>query len=148
MRKSEPLSHEAQEDFGKALEEVCSNLLKRADEERQQTEPWKNLFAASEQGLKGILSESKNQMMTIALNTTKVITQKFGIRCSDKLFGLIKALLWLSSTKYAMSYAGDAIHDQQGLSCCVDKAREVYYREVLEEIRKLIEEKTNAQTHS
>lgn len=138
LRKSEPLSNEAQEDFGQALEEVCSNLLKRADEERQQTEPWKNLFAASEQGLKGILSESKNQMMTIALNTTEVITQKFGIRCSDKLFGLIKAL------PYAMSYAGDAIHDQQGLSCCVDKAREVYYQEVLEEIRKLIEEKANA----
>jgi len=131
MRKSEPLSPEAQEDFGKALEDVFSHILKRADEERQQSEPWKNLFSASEQGLRGILSESRDQMRTTAMNTINVIKLKFGIECSNKLFGLIMAL------PYAMHKLGDAIRDQQGNSCCVDKAREVYYQEVLDEINKL-----------
>jgi hypothetical protein len=141
-RHIDPLSPEAQAEFGQALEDVFSSVLKRAEEERQQTEPWKNLFSASEQGLRGILSESRNQMGTIAMNTIGVIKAKFGIDCSNKLFYLIMAL------PYAMHKLGDAIRDQQGNSCCVDKAREVYYQEVLEEIKRLTEEKANAQKSS
>ena len=131
MRKSEPLSPVAQEEFGKALEDVFSHILQRADEERKQSEPWKQLFASSEKGLQGLLSEANNQMMKIALNTTHAIEEKFGIKCTDKLFNLVKAL------PFAMNYVRDKIDDEQGMSCCADKARRVYYEEVLDEINKI-----------
>lgn len=141
-RPSDPLSPDAQAVFGQALDDVCSSILKRADEERQQTQPWKDLFKASEEGLRGLLSESERQMTSIVLNTSKMITAKFGIRCSNKLFRLIQAL------PYAMLCARDKIHEEQGLSCCADKARQVYYQEVMDEIKKLIEEQADAQKDS
>jgi hypothetical protein len=137
MKKSDPLTPEAQEQFGNALDDVFSHILQRADEERKKSEPWNKLFAASEEGLKGILSESHDQMRSIALSTIKVIQQKFGIRCSNKLFHLIYAL------PFAMYHITDAIQEEQGNSCCVDKARHVYYEEVLDEIRKLLKEEND-----
>jgi len=134
MRHTELLSPEAQEEFGNALESVFNGILKRSHEEREQTEPWKNLFTASEQGLRGILSEANSQMVRVTIDTTDIIQKKFGIRCSNKLHGLIKAL------PFVMNKLGDAIHDEQGLSCCSDKARQVYYDEVLAEIKHLLKE--------
>ena len=129
MRPSEPLSPEADEAFGAAIADVCGNILARADAERKQSQPWKDLFTAgNEKGLQGILSSADHQMMSIALTTVKVIEEKFEIQCTDKLFNLIKMLC------FAMNYVEDVIHDQQGLSCCADKARRVYYEEVMAEI--------------
>lgn len=142
MRQSDPLSPEARKEFGNELENIFEHILKRADKERQESEPWKQLFEASEQGLRGILSEAKDQMMPIVLNTTRIIELKFGIKCSNKLFNLVKAL------PYVMSHVSGAIHEQQGLSCCSDKARQVYYQEVMDEIKHLIEKQSVSQnTH-
>jgi len=137
MRKTEPLSEDAQKEFGNSLETVFSALAKRFEEESSQTEPWKNLFKASDQGLKGILSEADMQMMRVVLNTTDVIKKKFGIRMSNKLYNLIKAL------PFVMNRLKDTIREQQGLSCCADKAREVFYQEVMAEIKYLISEQDN-----
>ena len=140
---SHSLSPEAEEAFGNALQSVCDGILSRADEERKKTEPWKQLFAASEGGLRGILSDSSRQMMTIALNTHAMIKEKFHLdHSSPKLFNLVKALC------FAMNHVRNEIDDSQGMSCCADKARQVYYEEVLAEIKAIQEETTSGKKRS
>lgn len=134
MRPSEPLSPIAEDAFGKVLEEVCCGILQRAEHDRRQTDSWKNLWAASEHDLKGLLSEASDQTGSIILNLCSVIQERFGIKhLSDKLYNLLKAL------PFAMNHVRDKINDEQGLSCCADKARLVYYEEVLAEIQRIQE---------
>lgn len=114
-----------------ALENVCNSIVKRANEESKKSEPWKELFDASEQGLISLLNKADMQMMETVLSTATIITDKFGIRCSDKLFDLLKAL------PFVMNRVTNEIEKQQGMSCCADKARRVYYEEVLSEIERL-----------
>jgi hypothetical protein len=130
MRHSEPLSAEANEEFGKALEDVIGGILARADVERRGTQAWKDLWGASEQGLQSLLSEADHQTSSTIITLGRVIEQRFGLKhLSDKLYNLLKAL------PFAMNYVRDKINDEQGLSCCADKARRVYYEEVLAEIK-------------
>lgn len=138
MKEKVELSEEAQKEFGDALKSVCDNILKIADEERKKSEPWKQLFSKSEQGLSSILSKAEDQMMEIALNVATLISEKFNIRCSDKLFDLIRAM------PFALPYVEKGIEETQGFACCVDKANKVYYEEVLNEIHRLQEEQKNA----
>lgn len=133
MENSEnSLSPEAQENFGKTLEDVFSHILERAEKERQETEPWKSLFEASDQGLISLLSEANSQMLKVVFNTVSIIEKNYSIRCSPKLYALIKAL------PFIMNNLTDQIKDQQGLSCCADKARKIYCDEVLAEISYLL----------
>lgn len=138
MKNKEPLTEEAQYQFGEALDSVLSLILKRADEEREQSESWKALhLAASEKGLKGVLEKAESQMMQIVMETSDVLSKKFGIPVSNKLYGLIKAL------PFVMNTLQEEIKQKQGLFECRGKAKEAFYKEVLEEIRSLIEKKTN-----
>ena len=135
--KYPPLSSEADEAFGKALENVVSSILERSDAERRETQPWKNLFKASEGGLEGIIYEADHQLMAIVLSTAETISQKFGVRCSNKLFNLVKAL------PFALNQVEDEIQNSQGFSCCADKARRVYGEEIMAEIHRLKKENDN-----
>lgn len=134
MRPSDPLSPEADEAFGKALEEVCNGILQRADAKRRETDAWKNLWAASEHDLRSLLSEADHQTGSIILALADVVQKRFGLKhLSDKLYNLLKAL------PFAMWNVRERINDTQGLSCCADKARQVYYEEVLAEIQRIQE---------
>lgn len=119
-------------EFGKALDQVLTGLVERSRAEAQKTEPWKQLFTASEQGLQGLLSEASHQCNSVILNLSDLIKQKFGLaRISPRLYDLLKAL------PFAMNQLRDTIQDEQGLLCCADKARRAYYEEVLAEIERL-----------
>lgn len=126
------LSPEAKADFGNALKDVIGNILDRAEQERKASEPYKDLFKASENGLRGILSNASNQIDNIVLTTLTVIQEKFELpRVSDKLFRLIQVL------SYASSLCEDNISHKEGFSCCVDKTNHIIYQEILEEIKKI-----------
>lgn len=139
MNNLEDLSPEADAEFGNALKDVFSFILKRAEDERKQTEPWKQLFVASEHGLAGILDNAEHQMMAPVLSLCDIIQEKFGIpRISDKLFQLLQAL------PFAMNAVTKSIEDTQGRACSADKARRVYYEEVLAEIELIKQGSQNA----
>ncbi len=67
------------EDFNAALESVLDGIVARSKEERKNSEPWANLWNASENGLRGLLSQADLEMMRIALNTCDIIKEKFVI---------------------------------------------------------------------
>jgi len=134
VRHSEPLSPKADAEFGKALEEVCDTITRRAEARFRGTDAWKSLWAASEHGLQSLLSEADHQTGSTILVLADVIKQKFGLtHLSDKLYNLLKAL------PFAMWHVREKISDAQGNSCCADKARLVYYEEVLAEIQRIQE---------
>lgn len=137
MSDSEPLSvglDKSPEDFDKSLTQILTSLSNRANEGRRGTDSWKFMFEKSEQGLRGLLSEAQRQSMTIILNLTKVIEERYQIVCSAKLYDLCKAL------PFAMNKLRNEIDETQGMMCCADKARQVYYEEVLSEINRIKEE--------
>lgn len=118
-------------DFDKALSEVVDGILQRADEERQKSEPYKNLWEASEKNLTSLLSEACHQMDFVVIDTLEVIKKRFNIsRISDEVYNLIKLL------PFAMSILRENIKDKEGHSCCADKALEIYCQKLLEEIKK------------
>lgn len=123
------------EDFNAALASVLDGIVARSKEERKSSEPWANLWNASENGLRGLLSQADLEMMRIALNTCDIIKEKFEInQISDELFDLIKAL------PFAMHYVEKEITAEEGFSCCVDKTRHVYYEKVLAAINAIKEQ--------
>jgi hypothetical protein len=129
------LSAPAQDEFGKALSDVIGGIVKRAEAERQKSAPWKDLYTASEDGLYPLLSEANHQTSSIILGLSDIIQEKFGLkRTSHKLYDLLKAL------PFAMNKVRDEIEQSQGRGSCADKARQVYYEEVLEEIRRIQQE--------
>lgn len=133
--KYPPLSAEAKEAFGNSLETVVLSILERSDAERRESEPWKDLFRASEGGLEGIIYDADHKLMEIVLTTTDVISQKFGVRCSNRLFNLVKAI------PFALNRVSDEIEESQGHVCHADKARRVYVEEIMTEIHRLKKEK-------
>ena len=119
-------------EFNKALGTVITSLLERARESARGTDSWKNLFTASEHGLESLIDDADLQTGSIIHNLIDVIQQKFGIKhCSTKLYDLLSAL------PFSMRKLRDKIKAEQGLSCSSDKARHVYYEEVLEEINRI-----------
>lgn len=125
-------------DFNAVLGEVITGLVARFEEDRQKSDPWKELFAASEGGLRGLLSEAQHKTNSIILDLSSVIQKKFGLkRTSRKLYDLLKAL------PFAMNHLRDHIQNEDSNSCCADKARMVYYEEVLAEIKRIQAEQDN-----
>lgn len=126
------------EDFNKELEGLFAAMMKRADEERKKSQPWKDLWAASEKGLQALLSDASEKMSDIVDDTIAVIRERFGAQFtpdkpSTAIYNLIRAI------PYVMPKLKSGIREEHGFSCCADKAREVYYQAVLAEIKKLAE---------
>lgn len=127
----------AEPTFEATLATVIEHMCSVARSEAQKTEPWKNLFASSEHGLQGLLSETQHQMNAVVHNTIDVIKQKFEIkRVSNELYDLIKLL------PYAGAALRESITKEQGNCCCADKTRRIYYEQVLAEIEKIKAEQT------
>ena len=124
-----------EETFNEALGEVINSMVNRFRKERQQSEPWKDLFKASEKGLLQLLSNANHQIGSIILDVSDMIEEKFNIKVSKKLYDLIKAL------PFAMWELRTNIQNEDGSCCCADKARQIYYEEVLAEIKKLQNER-------
>lgn len=121
-------SNPATEGFTTQLNVILDGMVESAREEAAKTEPWKELFAASEQGLQGLLSQAAHQCNGVILNLARVIEKRFGVSTSNDLYDLLKAL------PFAMLHLRNTIDDEQGGCCCADKARRIYYETVLAEI--------------
>lgn len=111
------------------IKEVLDSLYKRAREERESKEPYKNLFKASEKGLKSLLSQASKDCNGIIINLGSVIEKKFNIKLSNKLYKLLKLM------PYALGDLRKEISEKESGPCEADKMREIYYQEVLEEIK-------------
>lgn len=132
----------SKEQFNKGLTEVVEYISKQARLEAEKTEPWKNLFEASEKGLRPALSEANRQCNAVIINLTDIIKEKFGIKhVSRKLYNMLKAL------PFAMNEVTNTIEKEQGLSCCADKARYIYAEEVLAEIKFILETQNAEENH-
>lgn len=116
------------EDFTKSLDTVVMGIVERSRAEQRAEKPWATLWESSEQGLERLLSSAEQQMSEVVLNLSDVIETKFGIKCSRKLYNLLKAL------PFAFSAVRNTIEKEQSHVCCADKTRKVYYEEVLAEI--------------
>lgn len=124
----------AEETFEQELTTVITSLCDRAKEERQKEKPWQDLFAASEEGLMSVLSEAHRQMKRTILDSAFLIEKKFNIKISNRLFYLLQAL------PCAMHDLRENLTKEEGISCCADKTRRIYYEEVLAEINRIKEE--------
>ena len=127
-----------EEDFHEALTSVITSIADRADAEMRKEKPFAELWEASEGGLRSLLSEAEHQMMGPVFGLCDIIKQRFGIKkISGKLYDLLKALPFAEIKLHRMWKVREHIDDTQGMSCCMDKTREVYYQEVLEEINRI-----------
>lgn len=115
----------------KELDNVVSSLLFRAQEEREQSEPYQNLWEATDEGLRGLLSEAHHQMERVVLDVATVIQKKFNLPVlTDELYGLIMAL------PFAMHELREDIEKKDGRTCCADKTRHLYFKAVTEAIER------------
>jgi hypothetical protein len=122
----------SEDDFLQGLQQIVDHLSRQADNQRKQSEPWKDLWQASEKGLYATLRKAGDQMLSIGLTASDVIKERFGIpKLSEKMWWLILAMPY--ATKGLRNY----IQKQEGPSCCVDKTWHLYEQAMVAEINKL-----------
>jgi hypothetical protein len=118
-------------EFETALHDVIGGIVERSRQEMKKEKPWPDLWKDSEHGLESLLSSACWDMQKTILALADVIQEKFQIKCSNRLCDLLQAL------PFAMDVVKETINREQGHVCCADKARNVYYEEVLAEINRI-----------
>lgn len=108
-----------EEKFKEVLGNVFDSIVKAADEHRKETDSYKNLFGASEHGIRGLLSDAHDKMMSIVLDVVQVIEDRTGSTVNNDFFYLLCAL------PLARQVMSMNISNNDGLTCSVDKAREL-----------------------
>lgn len=113
-----------------ALPKVINGLLDRFHEENQKTERYKNMFEASENGIRGLLDHANDEMERIVLDTMQVLEERFNLEVTHDLYTLIKALPFVRDDLEGL------ISKREGWVCSVDKARELVGLYALDLIKK------------
>lgn len=96
----------------KTLHGVIGSILAAADVARQQDPEYLKLF--DEDSLDGLLRQTENAMMTVALNCTAVLDRKHGIK-GNEVFRLVIGLPLVAHLLEKQ------IEETQGSVCCTDK---------------------------
>jgi len=103
----------------KVTDETFANMLtslaQAFKDERQQTEPYKELFKAGSTHT-GLLRELEVKMHSLVLDACEVYRERHGIKLNNNQYNILLALPLLAKI---------AEHDAQkneGSACCVDKA--------------------------
>lgn len=101
------------------LKKVMLSLFEHATEERKKSEPYAEMFKASEHGLRGLLDKANDKMTSIVLDVVQVIEDRTGKSVDNDLYYLLLGLpLFRSSLE-------KEIYKEEGMCCSVDKAREI-----------------------
>lgn len=115
-------------DMKEALKSVMEHLLDLADTERKKSKPYKDMFKASEHGLKGLLDDANDKMEGIILDVMAVIKERTGQEVDRELFYFLQCLPFFRDRIEQHISAND------GFSCSVDKARELAKDYALKEL--------------
>lgn len=111
-----------------AIKETLRGLSDLATTERKQSQPYKDMFKASEFGLRGAIDQASNDMMRIVLNLCQVIEDRTGVKVDNDLF------LMLSGLPLFTQLLRKHITDAEGCSCCADKMREIAFKFALNKL--------------
>lgn len=99
------------------IEEIVSGIIEAADEAREQSEPYKDLFESTDD-LESLVYHLNHKMDAHVLNACKVLKEKLGYSSiPDEAFYILLA------TPILIAKVQKHIAATQGRSCCADKAR-------------------------
>jgi hypothetical protein len=112
-----------------ALEQVINAILERADEARRNSDEYKQMFEKSQFGLRGLIDDYRNEVNHQVLNLTTVIEDRTGKKVTNKVFNLLQSL------PFVFDKLTEDIQNQEGSCCSVDKARELVYKYILENLQ-------------
>ncbi len=110
---------EDEAEIKESIGNVLQALVARATEERRKSEPYKEMFEASEHGLRGAIDKASNEMMRVVLNLCEVIKERTGKEVNNDLFFMLSGLPLFSQL------IRKHIVDTEGNCCCADKMREI-----------------------
>lgn len=100
----------------KALGDVMSSILERAEEERLKSDSYNDLFKLTKKDCcSGALRAAEHKMSMIALDVSTLLEKEYGIKITNDKFHLLLAL------PYIEKVLTDEIRKKEGYSCCVDK---------------------------
>lgn len=109
------------------FEKVITDLLAKASEERKKTEPYKDMFEASQHGLRGLLDDANSKMERIILDVAEVIEERTGANISKEMWVLLRCLPLIQDQLQSH------ISKTEGFSCCADKMREIICKYALDQ---------------
>lgn len=111
-----------------ALKTVIQSLLGAADRERKSSEPYKAMFDASKDGLRGLLSHAHQAMEDTILNLFSAL-EELGIADGKR------NELWdfLHMLPYVYRAVRSDISEKEGYVCEADKQRELIQKWVREQ---------------
>ena len=98
------------------LESVVDAIVKEADKEREESEPYKELFGEHGESIEGLLRKTEHEMTKIVLNMCHVLKEKYKCRVPDELFNIVLALPFVTNR------LEKDIRDKEGMTYCVDKS--------------------------
>jgi hypothetical protein len=109
------------------IKTVIDSLFSRIQEERKQSEPYKDLFKASKNGIRGVLDKANDDIMNILMNVHAVLEEKgFDKSKSNELWNTLHLL------PYMFRQARRDISKNEGFCCEADKMREIVYQWFME----------------
>jgi hypothetical protein len=118
-----------EEKFKEAMTSVLTSLLARANKERAETEPYKELFAASEKGLEPFCRELERKFRSVVLDASQVLESK-GFEVTNEVWDFLAAIPIISRRLER------EISNQEGICCCVDKTFHIIYLHLLDLLTK------------
>jgi hypothetical protein len=111
------------------LKAVMTSLCQLAEEERRKTEPYKDMFEASEYGIRGVLNKLNDDVERLVLTAYQVIEDRTGKKLDDDFYLFLKGInLFWGDMK-------NEICDREGMCCSVDKVRELVKNYALNSLR-------------
>ena len=113
------------EKFEKSLKIVLETLSKNIEKERQESEPYKDLFSKSV-NCESLLREVEFKMTGIILDACQVLEDKFGFtKVPDSVYGTLEMF------PFIVSYLTRKIEAEEGSACSVDKVYYILSNEIL-----------------
>lgn len=97
--------------MGKELKTILDGIVAAADKEREQSEPYKDLFKSSDD-LESLIYHLSHKMTTHVLNASKVLKDKFGYdKVPDEAFYFLLAVPFLDNSlkKHVVSTQGSSV---------------------------------------
>lgn len=115
-----------------AIADVLLDLMERSRAEQKTTPGWATLWEANAgDGVAGLLDAYGEAVRRARMDATEIIRESYGVRPSPRLYDLV------AFYPIVLDRLQSGIHDEQGMTCCVDKARHVYRLAIVEEIDRI-----------
>ena len=127
MEDNQPLN---EKDFAKGLGQLLNSLVDVANDEREKSQSYKDMFDTGKEGHEGLLRNLQSKMTDNVLDACHVLEKKHG-RLGNEVFYFLMALPYLENKLV------NHIQKTEGSSCSVDKA----YYILSESLQKLLDKR-------